>query len=54
MTEADPGLASIAAMFRGLDVTKSRGGYTLSNCTTGTRVARLKPIPQSPSGASLD
>lgn len=47
MTEADPALASIAAMFRGLDVTKSRGGYTLTDPATSTPLARLKPIPQT-------
>jgi len=47
MTEADATLASIAAMFRGFDVTKSRGGYTLIDRTTGTPLARLKPIPQT-------
>jgi hypothetical protein len=47
MTEADPTLASIAAMFCDLDVTKSRGGYTLIDRTTGTPLARLKPIPQT-------
>ncbi|HUB48330.1 MAG TPA: hypothetical protein VMB73_25415 [Acetobacteraceae bacterium] len=47
MTEADPALASIAAMFRGFDMMKSRGGYTLIDRTTGTPVARLKPIPQT-------
>jgi hypothetical protein len=47
MTEPDPALAGIAAMFRDLDVTKSRGGYTLIDRTTGTPLARLKPIPQT-------
>jgi len=47
MTEADPVLASIVTMFRGLDVTKSRGGYTLIDRTTSTPLARLKPIPQT-------
>jgi hypothetical protein len=37
----------IAATFAGLDVEKSRGGYTLVDPRNGTSLARLKPIPQS-------
>ena len=47
MTEADPTLTSIAARFPGLEVAKSRGGYTLIDRATETRLARLKPIPQT-------
>jgi hypothetical protein len=47
MTEADPVLAMIAATFAGLDVAKSRGGYTLVDPRGGTPLARLKPFPQS-------
>lgn len=47
MTEADPTLARIAAAFPDLDVTKSRGGYTLLDPDTDTALARLKPIPQT-------
>jgi hypothetical protein len=32
---------------RGLDVEKSRGGYTLVDPRNGMALARLKPIPQS-------
>ena len=47
MTEPDPVLSMIAATFAGLDVEKSRGGYTLVDPRNGTSLARLKPIPQS-------
>lgn len=47
MTEPDPTLAAIAAMFADLEVVKSRGGYTLVDPASGTRLARLKPFPQS-------
>ena len=47
MTEPDPALATIAAMFRDLDVVKSRGGYTLVDPASSAALARLKPIPQS-------
>ena len=47
MTEPDPTLAMIAAMFHDFDVAKSRGGYTLVDPHSGTPLARLKPIPQS-------
>jgi hypothetical protein len=47
MTGPDPFLGMIAAMFHDLDVTKSRGGYTLVDPHSGTALARLKPIPQS-------
>jgi hypothetical protein len=47
MTEPDPTLAAVAATFAGLDVMKSRGGYTLADPGSGTLLARLKPIPQS-------
>jgi hypothetical protein len=47
MTEVDATLASIAAAFADLDVTKSRGGYTLIDPGTDTPLARLKPIPQT-------
>jgi len=47
MTEADPTLASIAAMFSDLHVAKSRGGYTLIDPSTDTPIARLRPIPQT-------
>ena len=47
MTEADPTLTSIAARFPGLDVAKSRGGYTLVDPATDTPLARLKPIRQT-------
>ena len=47
MTEPDPILGMIAAMFHDLDVAKSRGGYTLVDPRSGTPLARLKPIPQS-------
>lgn len=47
MTEVDATLASIAAAFADLDVTKSRGGYTLIDPATDTPLARLKPIPQT-------
>ena len=47
MTETDPILGMITAMFRDLAVAKSRGGYTLVDPHSGTPLARLKPIPQS-------
>ena len=47
MTEPDPTLAAIAAMFADLEVVKSRGGYTLVDPASGTQLARLKPFPQS-------
>ena len=47
MTEPDPVLTTIATTFAGLDVVKSRGGYTLVDSRSGTPLARLKPIPQS-------
>ena len=47
MTEPDPTLAMIAATFAGLEVVKSRGGYTLVDPRSGTALARLKPFPQS-------
>jgi hypothetical protein len=46
MPKADPLLDKIRARFRGLDVVKSRGGYTLYDGRSGHPVARLKPIPQ--------
>lgn len=47
MTTPDPMLAKIVARFNGLDVAKSRGGYTLHDRRTGSPVARLKPIPDT-------
>jgi len=47
MTSSDPILATIAARFDGLDVVKTRGGYTLHDRHTGSPVARLKPIPDT-------
>ena len=47
MTEPDPTLATVAAMFADLEVVKSRGGYTLVDPRSGTAIARLKPFPQS-------
>ena len=47
MTETDPILGMITAMFHDLAVAKSRGGYTLVDPHSGTPRARLKPIPQS-------
>ena len=47
MTEPDPTLATITATFAGLDVVKSRGGYTLVDPRSGTPLARVKPFPQS-------
>ena len=47
MTEPDPTLAAIAAMFADLEVVKSRSGYTLVDPASGTQLARLKPFPQS-------
>jgi hypothetical protein len=47
MAEPDLILGLIATMFHDLDVTKSRGGYTLADPHSGTALARLKPIPQS-------
>jgi hypothetical protein len=47
MTEPDPTLATIAAMFADLEVVKSRGGYTLVDPRSGAPLARLKPFPQS-------
>ena len=47
MTSSDPILAEIAARFDGLDVVKTRGGYTLHDRRTGSPVARLKPIPDT-------
>jgi hypothetical protein len=47
MTEPDPTLATIAAMFADLEVVKSRGGYTLVDPRTGDVLARIKPFPQS-------
>jgi len=47
MTEPEPTRVVIAATFAGLDVVKSRGGYTLVDPASGAPLARLKPIPQS-------
>lgn len=47
MTPLDPTLAKIVARFDGLDVAKTRGGYTLHHRRTGSPVARLKPIPET-------
>ena len=47
MTERDPTLTTIAAMFADLEVVKSRGGYTLVDPRSGAPLARLKPFPQS-------
>lgn len=47
MTDPDPTQAMIAATFAGLDVVKSRGGYTLVDPHSGTPLARLKRFPQS-------
>ncbi len=47
MTEPDPDLSMIAATFAGLDVEKSRDGYTLVDPRNVPSLARLKPIPQS-------
>ena len=47
MTEPNPTHVMIAATFAGLEVVKSRGGYTLVDPGRGTPLARLKPIPQS-------
>jgi len=47
MPQLDPTLDQIVALFRGLDVVKSRGGYTLHDRRSGRPVARLKSIPQS-------
>ncbi|HTU05215.1 MAG TPA: hypothetical protein VMG13_06635 [Trebonia sp.] len=47
MTEPDPTLTAIVAMFADLEVVKSRGGYTLVDPASGTPLARLKPFPQS-------
>jgi hypothetical protein len=47
MTEPDPTLTTIAAMFADLEVVKSRGGYTLVDPRSGAPLARLKPFPQS-------
>ena len=48
MTEPDPILGMITAMFHDLDVAKSRGGYPLvGSLRRGPPLARLKPIPQS-------
>ena len=47
MTEPDPTLAAVAATFAGLDVIKSRGGYTLVDPRSSAQIARLKPFPQS-------
>jgi len=46
MPSPDPNLAKIAQAFKGLEVVKARGGYTLYD--RGDRpVARLKPIPDT-------
>lgn len=37
----------IAATFAGLNVVKSRSGYTLVDPRSDTPLARLKPFPQS-------
>jgi len=47
MMEPDPTLATIIATFAGLEVVKSRGGYTLVDPRSGIPLARLKPFPQS-------
>lgn len=47
MTEPDPTLTTIAAMFADLEVVKFRGGYTLVDPRSGVPLARLKPFPQS-------
>jgi len=45
--EPDPILAIITATFSEFDVVRSRRGYTLVDPSSGTPLARLKPIPQS-------
>jgi hypothetical protein len=47
MPQLDPTLDQIVALFRGLEVVKSHGGYTLHDRRSGRPVARLKRIPQS-------
>lgn len=47
MSPPDSILAEIAARFDGVDVERSRGGYTLHDRRTGSPVARLKPIPDT-------
>jgi hypothetical protein len=47
MTEPDPTLAAITAMFADLEVVTSRGGCTLVDPRSGAPLARLKPFPQS-------
>ena len=47
MRSPDPILATITALFDGLDVVKASGGYTLYDRRTDSPVARLKPIPDT-------
>jgi len=47
MAQSDPTLTAIAAMFAGLEVVKSRGGYNLLDPSNGVALARLKPFPDS-------
>jgi hypothetical protein len=44
MAEPDPTLARIAAQFKGYDVEKSRGRYSIVDRRTEDPVARLRPI----------
>lgn len=47
MPSPDPNLIQIAQAFKGLDVVKARGGYTLYDRGADRPVARLKPIPET-------
>jgi len=47
MPSPDPNLAKPAQAFKGLEVVKSRGGYTLYDRGADRPVARVKPIPDT-------
>jgi hypothetical protein len=47
MSEPDPTHARIAQVFEGLNVVKTRGGYTLYDRKTDKPLARVKPIPDT-------
>jgi len=47
MAKSDPVLDQIAARFARLAVSKTRGGYVLTDSQSEKPVARLRPIPKS-------
>jgi hypothetical protein len=47
MSSPDPNVTKIAQAFKGLDVFKARGSYTLRERGAKRPAARLKPIPDT-------